>query len=464
MPALHADDDDADAMEHALAGESAARLQALLCEAARRVCPEHAKVFELPKERVRPLQACGAGPDFACRAPATVWRRLRSGLAPDDPVRVRTVSEFGLERHAEYRTASELAAAVLLEVCPQAVSAAVADLRVREADGSLLCTTHLHMRRQRARGMLHCASCGAFLHGERGLRDHQQRVHASHYAVAQQAVHEARTALIQFSPARSTEAWLAAVWSARREEAERARNSLSAGLRAARDGDVTALERLAAAGWDAASDVDRHGSGALMWAAGSGRLAACRYLVDSCGLAVDGAQKKDGRTPLHFAARNGHVDVCRWLCSRGACADAPTHDMTRPLHWAVWQARLGVCALLVDELGADVHARNSYGCNAVQWAAQCAAGDDETMCRWLVERGVDMALLNGNGHSALHKAAVKGHRRICEYLLSDDVGLGIAHLAADQDGNTPMLMARLDGHVELAEYLEAEAQARARRA
>ena len=56
------------------------------------------------------------------------------------------------------------------------------------------------------------------------------------------------------------------------------------------------------------------------------------------------------------------------------------------------------------------------------------------------------------------KAAVKGNGRICEWLLSDG-GLGPRHLAEDGDGNTPSLMARLEGHVELAEYLMASSEA-----
>jgi hypothetical protein len=45
-------------------------------------------------------------------------------------------------------------------------------------------------------------------------------------------------------------------------------------------------------------------------------------------------------------------------------------------------------------------------------------------------------------------------REVCEWLLSDEVGLGVPHLQPDGDGNTPALMARLEGHTELADLLE----------
>ena len=54
--------------------------------------------------------------------------------------------------------------------------------------------------------------------------------------------------------------------------------------------------------------------------------------------------------------------------------------------------------------------------------------------------------------AALHKAAVKGQRAVCEWLLSAEVGLSRVHLSADGDGNTPSLMARLEGHHGLAAY------------
>ena len=78
-------------------------------------------------------------------------------------------------------------------------------------------------------------------------------------------------------------------------------------------------------------------------------------------------------------------------------------------------------------------------------------------CRWLLGRGVDINVLNHNGHSALHKAAVKGRRDVCEWLLAEG-GLGVRHLQPDGDGNTPALMARFEGHAALSEWLDATEQ------
>ena len=455
---------------------AARRAHEMLLQAARSVCPpETHAVWDLPKEAVRPTAAPGGGADLQCRAPGTVWRRL-SARARGGAVRVATVSEYGVRREAEYASAADLARAIVAQLA-EASREVLADVRVRD-DGHLHLTSQLHMRRQRAAGMLPCAACGGFYAGKRGLRDHQQIKHQTSYEEATEAVQQARGALVRYQ-ATAEEARLAALWEARAAEAEASRHALPAGLAAARDGDVAALRRLATdGGWEVAAACDKHGSTAMMWAAGGGHLGACVELL-SLGCDPRARQQKDGRTAMHWAARNGHLGVCRWLVAQGCDADAPTHDGTTPLHWAVWQGHLPVCRWLVEvgpaeaEEGAaaeaeaeaeaeaapasplaDVNRRNAYGCNAVQWAAQ-SDGEDVAMCRWLLGAGCDLSLLNFNGHSAVHKAALKGRRSVCEWLLDPrGANLGLTHLRADGDGNTPARMARAEGFVELGEWLE----------
>ena len=233
-----------------------ARVQELLLEAARAVCPEYCGVWAIPKDAVQPSATPGGGGDLECRAPSTVWRKLLAA-ARGVPVRVTTVSEFGLRREAEYASATDLARALVAQL-PEESRDVVADVRVRE-DGRLGISTQLHMRRQRAAGMLHCAVCGGFYAGRRGLRDHQQIKHRTSYEEATEAVQAARGALVRYART-AEEARLCALWEARAAQAEAARHALPAGLKAARDGDVAALRALTAGGWEAGAEADRHGS------------------------------------------------------------------------------------------------------------------------------------------------------------------------------------------------------------
>ena len=56
------------------------------------------------------------------------------------------------------------------------------------------------------------------------------------------------------------------------------------------------------------------------------------------------------------------------------------------------------------------------------------------------------------------KAALKGNRCVCEWLLSGQEGGGCLserQMQGDRDSNTPASMARAEGHVELACWLDA---------
>ncbi len=46
------------------------------------------------------------------------------------------------------------------------------------------------------------------------------------------------------------------------------------------------------------------------------------------------AKDKDGGTPLHWAAKNGHKDVAELLIAKGADMNARNKDGGTPLHWA----------------------------------------------------------------------------------------------------------------------------------
>ena len=110
-----------------------------------------------------------------------------------------------------------------------------------------------------------------------------------------------------------------------------------AGRRAPR-GHARALRALVLEGkWDPRVARDRHGAGALLWSAGAGHLACVRLL---CEEALAGREPLDpndpathqggrrayrGRTALHWAARNGHLDVVRYaVTEKNADVDART--------------------------------------------------------------------------------------------------------------------------------------------
>jgi ankyrin repeat protein len=452
---------------------AAPRLQLLLDAALLEVCPTAAFVLRRPREQLRRTLA-SSGPDFSCHAPVAAWLHLRGTAAPYTSadadsqgawrsadglsLRIATRSPLGSLIVRCYANAEALAEAVLEALPSDEMRLLVADSRVTPG-GSLLLTSRAFFVSLSATGRLHCPRCGCFFSGQRGLRDHVQVAHRSAYEESRSTVDAARSALVAYSGcADGLDAGLRALslHAARAASAAAAaRDALPAGLAAARGGDLPALCALLHAGtFQPASSCDRHGSSALMFAAGQGHLHVCRYLVDQCRVDPSAGQP-DGRTALLWACRNGQLDVCRYLVDTcGVDAAQTTKDGTSGFHWAVWKSHRHVCAWLISLGRVDWKALNAYGCNAGQWAAQ--SGDVDSLA-WLHAQGLDLGVLNHNGHSVLHKAAQKGRAEACDWLLRH-AGLGKRHMRADSDGNTPARMAAAEGHAELAQWLQARAE------
>jgi len=167
-----------------------------------------------------------------------------------------------------------------------------------------------------------------------------------------------------------------------------------------------------------------------------------------------------GRTALHWAARNGHVPVLRWLLTEcGVARDARTADGTSALCWAAWQGHLEAVSFLA-RAGCDAHGTNSYGCTAAHWAAQ---GGSLPVCIYLHgSLGVAFDTVNAQGQGCLHKAAQRGHGHVCDWLLNElrllapGSPAGRPHCAGNAcEGARPSDLARCGGHEALARRLEA---------
>lgn len=102
----------ADPLEAAVEDSVRARLEAMAVVAVAAVVGR-TDVLAIRKERIRTRQNASDGPDLEFHAPATLWRKLRAGSDADAPVRIRTMSEFGVEREREYATAAALGRAVV---------------------------------------------------------------------------------------------------------------------------------------------------------------------------------------------------------------------------------------------------------------------------------------------------------------------------------------------------------------
>jgi len=208
---------------------------------------------------------------------------------------------------------------------------------------------------------------------------------------------------------------------------------------------------------------DKHGSTVLHWASGCGQVLTCRYLIKEVGMNANLCQScGNKRSPLHFAARNGHIDVVRFLVDEcGACPNAMAEANISPFQMAAWQLRIQVMKFLLERVGVEkLSEPNDFQCFAAHWVALAPrdrVGENEILllrvASWLRQYFGDKAWrsMNAQGHTPMHKAAFSGHLQLCIWLRNE---LGVLDDTADYHGNFAADLALEKGHFQLSTWLK----------
>lgn len=156
------------------------------------------------------------------------------------------------------------------------------------------------------------------------------------------------------------------------------------------------------------------------------------------------------RTPLHYAARAGHVDVAKLFLQQPFYeyldVNAKDADGLTPLHLA---ARVGHTKVVTELLKCSNLSVNAKARNHNIQGSLVAPTDLEI--EYLPRPSLaDAFTETGNGFTALHLAAREGHK---------EVVLALLHCASilvneeDVDGLTPLHYACLQGQAEVAQML-----------
>ena len=186
----------------------------------------------------------------------------------------------------------------------------------------------------------------------------------------------------------------------------------------------------------------------LHLAAKGGHLPLVAFFVEQGG-DVNGLMRYD-MTPLHLAAANGHKDVVVFLLDRGAKTDSSEWSEETPLHVAAESGHKAIVALLLDR-GADIDAKDESGDPAISSAA--SQGNLE-IYQLLVARGAKVDVgTNDRGWSILHSACIGGNVQIVKDLI--DRGADVNAVSTNLDGvqTSPLSLSRGFGNTGAAEVL-----------
>ena len=277
--------------------------------------------------------------------------------------------------------------------------------------------------------------------------------------------------------------------------AVRAHDGADTVVEAARAGDVDAVRALLKRGSDV-NQAQGDGMTALHYAAQSGQVDLVQMLL-SAGANARATTRLGGYTPLHLASLGGHASAVAALIASGASAESRTTTGATALMLAARSGSVETVNRLIEN-GAPVNAADTaHG----QTALMIAAGLDRAdVVRALVARGAQTGVastvvnlakltqeveadpLNGQVRrnapaSASESTQVAGLTRPYTYneLISAQGGLTALHFAARQgaaasvaalveggaaidqpspgDRATPLLVAVINGHFDVARYL-----------
>lgn len=155
---------------------------------------------------------------------------------------------------------------------------------------------------------------------------------------------------------------------------------------------------------------------------------------NSLNAAIEKGADPRGRTLLHWAAGEGHIDDVKRFIKEGADTEAKDKSGWTPLALAAFAGKVDTVRLLIEQ-GANLEVKDTGSNTPLHLAA--TAGYEEVV-KILIENGVDLEAKNDKGETALFNA-VTNYRKpeLVKFLLKQDADMEINN----QQGKTALNMA-----------------------
>ena len=165
------------------------------------------------------------------------------------------------------------------------------------------------------------------------------------------------------------------------------------------------------------------------------------------GINIPNEKDEAGRTPLSWAAQNGHEAVVKLLLVNNAEVNLKdTVYGQTPLTRAALIGHEAIVKLLLVN-SAEIDSQDIFGRTPLSWAAEMGQKD---VFKLFVDKGADIDLKDAHIRAPLSYAAENGHEAILKLLLADNADVNLKDTWLSR---TPLMWATANGHEAVVKLL-----------
>ncbi|KAG2696653.1 hypothetical protein I3843_07G067000 [Carya illinoinensis] len=187
---------------------------------------------------------------------------------------------------------------------------------------------------------------------------------------------------------------------------------------------------------------DANKRGALHFAAREGKTEVCKYLLEELKLDVD-TKDEDGETPLIHAVRQGHTSTAKYLLECGANPAIPSDLGATALHHSAGIGEIELMRILLSK-GVDVNSQSDAGTPLI-WAAGHGQKD---AVKVLLEHHANPNIETDDDITPLLSSVAAGSLASLELLIQAGAKVNIS-----AGGATPLHIAADNGSLEIINCL-----------
>ena len=177
-----------------------------------------------------------------------------------------------------------------------------------------------------------------------------------------------------------------------------------------------------------------------------GHLPIVQYLIEKYDVDINikGCKRK---TPLHYACQEGHLQIIEYLISKGADVYAKDQFGNYVIYYSYLKGYFSIIKYLIEKRHIENEVKNYYSQTPLHCA--CYFGDLQIV-EYLISKGADLYAKDNDENIVIHYSSIGGHLPIVQYLIEkQNVDINIK----GWNGKTPLHLACLEGHHNIAEYL-----------